>query len=580
MKGESILSLSLLLTLLLAALVSANSAFLGNGIQLLEPLNGSFDNDSARIFFFNVSGNTSRHAESGGYTCQMYTNNTGTWAATGGQITNVSNASNHVANGASFFNATNQNATLTGLNDGHLSWTFGCFAPGNSTVVYATNQAVGPTVNNTLIVDATSPIIAVGSPRNATWHRFGNRILINLTVSDNNAAQCVLSSNINATSNTTVDPALGYNHTQNLSDYINGTQFFMSWGNLTSVLNLTDNNTGAYLWNAYCNDSAGNARFASSTNLTFFVDATPPTQPNQTAPTNYTKSTDRTPSLTWLNTTELNFSLFQVQMDDNVTFLSPEYERNITTHGNNYTVVTSGNLSFDVDYYWRVTAYDLANNTAVSALVFTYRVDDTCGTIVADIWNICAITNTVAINASTLCDQTSCAFVAQYNSTHEFQTHTSGSSTFDELYFVSANDNLINESSIAFIYTESTNKSWENRTWSVDRTEFYYNLTNHSTGWNIVPILNQTTIFNFDKLERSINGRGAAMSVESSFNNSNRTKFMSGYFEYNESGSKYVPYVANRSFNNNTNVSYGDAVWVHFNRSVLQFDWNSSLEIS
>ena len=47
-------------------------------------------------------------------------------------------------------------------------------------------------------------------------------------------------------------------------------------------------------------------------------------------------------------------------------------------------------------------------------------------------------------------------------------------------------------------------------------------------------------------------------------------------------GSKYMDFVTNWTINNNTFVDYGDAVWVHLNKTVANgwFEWNASGEIS
>lgn len=594
-KKLNLTILCLFVLVLFSSLAFANSPISNIGMTaptggLAVQMNRTWAATSV-IFRGNVSGNISQaEVNRTGYDCSLVWNATGVWAYSGDTVTNISNVTRSPDGGSAAGSVQAFNITKTGFSDGHVGWFFNCTAPGNSTAIYPSRGTADQTLhtNMTVIFDSTKPRLVLNSPGNASWrsNRLGNVSFINLTVSDENAAQCVLQNNLDASINSSSTTASFFNQTANVSDYINGTALGLSpftplhyQFNMSQHVNWINNHTGAYLYNVLCNDSAGNTALLSSTNLTFFVDNLNASAPMIMYPQpNNTRSTDYTVLIQWRNVTELNFSLYQVQVDNDSDFSSPEFERNITSQQTNLTIVTSGNLTGDVKYHIQVVAFDMANNTAYSSMRH-YMTDSICHTMVSDAWNICGIINKEAINASDLCAQTSCDYVAMYNSSHQFQTHTAGSSTNGAMTFVSGN-NTINESAVVFVYVSGGNKTWENRTWEINVPYLNFTLRNDSTGWNIVPILNQTLVINFDKLDRSMNGvstfnMGLYNSTQSPFNTSNVTRFMSGYFPYNATGGRYVPYVYNKTFNNDTRIRYGSAVWVHFNKTVASFFWNA-----
>jgi hypothetical protein len=554
-----------LIVLTLSSLVFAAPAI--TKVGLISPVNGTFDNDGAVTFVFNVTHNISEpFINTTGATCNLYWNQTGVWASAGSTNTNVSNA-------------TYENITKTGIPEGDIAWTIGCTAPGNGTIVYAPTVANESAHQNfTFIVDTTAPVITLTSPRYASWLTNGQHLNgAVLSVADGHADTCVLESNINIATNSS-NPSTSFNFSVNVTSYVSETAFTMRFGNFSNAFNLSDNNTGTYLWNAWCNDTAGNVvRLNSSGNMTFFVDSIAPSSTELPAAKNNSKSSDLTPLFTWLNSFDKNFSRYDLQVDDDVDFSSLAFNKNITSNSTNVSIVTTS-LSQGTTYYVRVLGYDLAGNSYTSQSHYTYRTDDNCVVLVAGQWNICGIIRSTPVNASDLCVETSCTFIAQYNASREFQIHTSGSSTNGDMMFVSSNHKA-NESSVVFIYVETTNKTWENRTWDVDMKYVNYTLKNLSNGWNIVPILNQTTTFNFGKLDASLNGlsNGAQVSHK---NNSNVSKFMSLYVEENSSSSRFVSFFHNRSFQNQTVVKYGDAVWINYNRTGLEYYWSSQGEIS
>ena len=541
MKKFTLAILTLLFVFAFTVFVSAVGI---DKVTLHSPTNASYDTDGSVVFIFNVTGN----ATAGNYTCVLWWNSTGTWATTTNVNSNVNNDTRH-------------NVTETGISDKNVIWNMGCNITTNGSVVFASN-------NLTFTVDSVAPVIQSTSPLNSSWHTNGQLVNFSINVTEANADTCILETNLNESANRSTT----WNLTAESLTYSAGTRVQVNFlfGYNKAVVKWDDNNTGNYLWNVRCNDSAGqSSRWG---NTTFFVDSVSPTQPNLTTPTNNTKSTDYTVLLGWLQSTELNFSYYWVMVDNDSGFGSPEYQLNITSRTANATNVTSGNLSGDVDYFINVTAFDLAGNSQTNARIpYTYRTDSTCHTLIANSWNVCVMIRTTPINASDLCTETSCTFISLYNASHAFQTYTSGASVNGNMMFSSAA--RPNESSIAFIYVESTNKTWESQVWQISNSEIWFNLTNASTGYNLVPMLKQSTT-TLGAVDFSINGDGNGV------NFTNVSKFMTFYNPAGASGSRYSSHIRNWTLYNNTPIiDYGEAVWVHLNTTVDWFVWNSSGEI-
>ena len=570
MKIKILLFLALMATLTISVLAKDITDKGVSAVNLTTP-NATWSANGNFYHGFNVTGNSTN------YSCELYNDIGGIWAASGLAGGNVSNS-------------TNTTITTTGSanNQTGYKWNVGCNLGSdvNSTVVYAD-------ANYTFYVDTVAPVVRPIYPGYINWTT--NRSMVfSFTASDVNNQSCVMETNLNTSEeggrsgNTTGGlsdlTATGFWNTSGslLSGFKNGTQNNLTFGFEKYAFGVMwlENNTGIMKWNVRCNDTAGNiGRFVSG-NVTFFTDVTPPTQPNASFPANFTRSSDLTPLFKWLNSTELNFSRYVLQVDDSSDFSSLYFERNITGVSTNFSIVTTELSKYDITYYWRVLAYDLAGNNANSSNTTIYRTDRWCSLLTTG-WNICAWTETTARNASSICDDIACTYIAKYNASHEFQTYTSGSATNDEMEFNSSSESgggtqpiLTNRGdNVIFIYVAS-NTSWGNRTWQTNQPNFFYNLTNYSTGWNSVPILNQSAVINFGKLDRSINGNG-------SYHRSNVSRFQSLFSAENGTGYKYTPFVTNRSINNATNLRYGSVVWIHVNKTInLSYLWNSSGEIT
>lgn len=550
MNNKFIFLIVMLTTLLCVTFVSANSNI--TAVNLITPTNNSYDGDGTATFVFNVTGDLAGI----NYSCFLYDNFDGTFNQ------NVLNFNLTVKND------TNTNLIETGIADGTYLWNIGCYSTGNSSVQYATN-------NYTLNVDDTDPVVTINYPTsNSVWYATNTAPTIGLTVVDNSAAECVLGTNLNVTSNTTGT----YDAALQTYTYTNNTQF--NFSNINSSNAWDDNNTGAYLWTYICNDSAGNTATLGS-NYTFYVDTLAPTAPTLaglyigSATLGWTSigdaqtSTDYTPRINWTVSTENNFSRYTIVVYNSSSFVSANefYSANESTKSLDYHIVTS-DLTADTTLYFNITAYDVAGNSNTSATKYTYTTDSTCHTLSTG-WNICSYIRTAGHNASDLCTETSCSYISKYNSSHEFQTYTSGGSTNGDLSFNATN--TPDEDAVMFIYV-ATDTSWETRYWQQNTPELYFNLTNYSTGWNLVPILNQSGV-NFEKLDNSINGNGTQVTL------TNISNWMSFYNNSAASGSKAISFVRNWSINNATTINYGEAVWIHLNKTLLSYEWNASGEI-
>lgn len=538
------------LTVLMMAMLSFGALAEWGGshnVTLLSPGNLTWNNTGVIDFKYNVSGNLTGT----NYSCNLYHNIDQAFGIDSLQV-----------------NATVNNETFDTFRESGISenstgwlWNVGCYTTQNSTTVLAKT-------NWTIKIDTTAPTSIVYSPADVTWDVDGN-VTLGVNVTEANPDSCILKTNLTADTNT----AGPYNSSAVTQVYLDQTFLYFDFGTNSSDNSIwLDNNTGAYLWTVSCNDSAGN--IYNPSNVSFYVDSVAPTYCNITGPTNNTKSTDYTPLLNWFASVELNFSRYEVLVDNDSDFSSPEFQDNETNVSwNNMTAITG--LEGDQDYFVNVSCYDVAGNKNSSDSVeeqgWSYRTDSTCHTLYSG-WNICSIIRTANVNATDICKEVgdTCSYVAMYNASHNFQTYTSGAATNEDMNF-SSNAESPSENSTFFVYVTS-DTIYENRTWEIDANDLLFNLTNYSSGWNLVPILNRTGI-TLGQLDYSINGDGSGV------NDTNKTNWLS-YFNESAASINYETHTRNTTKNNQTFVPYGDSVWVHINKTVLNqaFYWNSSGE--
>jgi len=103
----------------------------------------------------------------------------------------------------------------------------------------------------------------------------------------------------------------------------------------------------------------------------FEVDATPPGVPTLVSPADNTNTNDNTPAFDWTDVIDTSGVTYQLQVDNNADFSSPE----IDVSGLAPSTFTSGVGLLDSNYNWRVRAIDGAGNVGSFSTVFAFLVD-------------------------------------------------------------------------------------------------------------------------------------------------------------------------------------------------------------
>ena len=507
----------------------------------------------------NVTGNKST------YDCDLWTTENGTSGA--------DNWRNSVTN-FQVNNNTNTNfvvATSVADAAGATAYTWNVFC----NAVGDTEGAWGTSGNYTFGVDATGPSIVITNPSaNNVWYTLGSDVRIGLTVTDTNAAQCLLGTNLDVA--TTSNSTTTYNSALGIKTYTTATQFNFSAINATN--NWDDNNGGDYLYTYICNDSAGNIVSLGS-NYTFYVDSTAPGAfdfnislwaTDNRALSNATYATDYTPTIGWGLTTELNFSHYEI------TYFKDAYGvyNSSTDVRDTVTTITTlsdsiSTLEADADYLILVTAYDLAGNANnITTLDYKYSTDSTNRALSAG-WNIVGNVGN-AFNLSDLRTWTGATTVSIWNATHEFQSHVSGGS--NGAASVTAGNPV-------FIYV-ATDTILSDLIWNTTVVDaeavsvLNYSSSGSNDAWNIVMMRDDTDDKNMQELDSYVNcltvGAGCAAQV----NNASNIDVLSFYNNSGVSSLKYVSMAANWSINNATPLTFGDSVWLYANEN-LTINWSA-----
>jgi hypothetical protein len=191
-----------------------------------------------------------------------------------------------------------------------------------------------------------------------------NSTIVNIQI-DNNLPKVFLDSPANSTWSSSSDVTFQYTAIDPIIDvcvlYHNATGTFKAnQSNTTVASGVPDTMTvqlpdGSFIWNVWCNDSAGNGAF-NRTNITFFVDTTYPTiyfTPNTLPYGSYAVQDYVYVEITGDEDNEANvsFSLYNTSGVVNKTTL-PAGTRSI-----NFT-----NLDSNMEYYYNATITDLAGN--------------------------------------------------------------------------------------------------------------------------------------------------------------------------------------------------------------------------
>jgi hypothetical protein len=219
----------------------------------------------------------------------------------------------------------------------------------NITAIYPSTQNYSESISTHFITvtDTISPTVALGGPQDYSWNP--RTVILYYTPEDNiDITNCtlILDGITNITQNSTID--IENNFTINVSD-------------------------GIHNWTVGCRDSKNN--YGQNNTVKYIrVDTMPPSAFSLSIPLNTTIDNDNTPLLNWSQTVETNFLNYTVMVDNSPNFLIPDYIYYTFNITNNTYAVTSANPWEDNIWYWRVTAYDLVENS-YSTGYFVYTLD-------------------------------------------------------------------------------------------------------------------------------------------------------------------------------------------------------------
>lgn len=532
-----------ILLFIIIALLSAWAVSAATVTTLMSPSNATYDTDGSIDFIFNVTGNSSV------WKCTLYTDDDGTFD---GKSINSGVANN-----------TATTFTRNGIDDGTYLWNVFC----NST-----NDAVGDWfTNNTITVDSVEPSITVTT--DTGWQTTGS-FTIGATVIDNNAANCILYTTINTTANATQTYG---EYPTGSQTYTNATAFNFT-GYSTGDLGMANNNTDAYIYSIYCNDSAGLS--TQTDNYTISVDSVDPSDfvfnltlwrtDNRLLGINNSKSTDLTPQIGWTQSLDDNFAYYELKFYNGSDYW---YSSNITSSSTLYTTMST-ELKADETFTVIAVAYDDAGNSKSVTTNYVYSTDSTNRALKAG-WNIIGNVGN-AFNLSDLRVWTGATTVSIWNSSHEFQSHVSGGSY---------GDTEVGSGYSALVYIASdTNFSdliWNTTAVAVDSNGANTNTTNHTnSNWNLMMQLDDDDTKSIGDIDKYINcdplGGGCSLGE-------NNASYFSYLSYYNNSAGKYISYVANwttlssQTGTNMTtlNLDFGDCVWLFSETDNNNLNWSN-----
>jgi hypothetical protein len=205
--------------------------------------------------------------------------------------------------------------------------------------------------------DTTLPII------NGTLNKSLNNILeIDIINATFNATD-----NINLTNASIVINDTGFNRYFNFS--LNGSSLIT----LEFSQNFTVNCSSGCVINVtgIARDNSSNE--AQNETLITVLDITPPSAFDLIFPADGTRSTDLTPSLDWENTTEPNFENYTIEFStsSSFSFINHTFKPEGNVTNSSFTLTTS--LTPNLNWTWRVIAYDNVGNSKISTSAFRYE---------------------------------------------------------------------------------------------------------------------------------------------------------------------------------------------------------------
>jgi len=292
-------------------------------------------------------------------------------------------------------NGTHTNQTVYNFSDGTYYWNITCWDNASN---------VNTSLTRNFTIDTILPEVSLDAPANNTWQR-SKAVFFNYTAMDLHLDTCIIYGNLNTTAwkanltNSTVESGI------------------MD----SSELSL---NNGSYIWNVWCNDSAGNSAF-NSTNYTLYIDSAGPSieldypQNNKMMILNYT-------SFNWtaVDKTDTNITC-------NLTIDGSVNASDIASLNGTQANYTVRGFS-DGTHLWNITCWDDMNNTNTS-LTRNFTVDTSPPSISLDspsnnTWQL-SKSITLSYTATDLYGLDTCILYTDFNGTWEANyTNTTASS--------------------------------------------------------------------------------------------------------------------------------------------------------
>lgn len=400
-------------------------------------------------------------------------------------------------------------------------------------------------------------IVELNISTNHWFNEYGP--VLNFTVYGNDTAY-------NCTPWTILPNGSWFKHINNTAGIPNAT----SDGNISVNTTYTDNNTGIR-WTIECmgnvsSNSTENPK-KNATARTFFIDTLYPTAPTiGSYYTNASECVDGEPQIEFSNTTEVNFlryKLYFAKLSNesvNKTVYWYGQFNNWTSGGGNDTIKLNITLpENNTGYNLTITAIDQSGQENASD-TFKYIHNNT-GYYLRAGWNLYGIVRGGDVNLSDIATETGASTVSWYNNSRgAFVSHTAGTTTNDAFNvnrIGSVGDNVNNA---VFLYMDSGER-WRGCGRNFSTSEDYswdYFVNNTNNQWNVISV-KKLSGYEFDALNTT--WEGTLFDVLS---------------YYNSTSGKYISYFANTSFNNNTLLERGNALWIRWaNSTSANFNWTN-----
>jgi hypothetical protein len=312
----------------------------------------------------------------------------------------------------------------------------------------------------------------------------------------------------------------------------------------TNTFTKTFPGTADYNWSVECYDSAENYNVTVNRSLTIDVDL--PSAFNLVSPINSTNTSDNTPLFDWDDSSDDNFYNYTLQISNVSDFSVINYEYSTSPVSNSSYQVSSG-IS-DGLWYWRVVAYDLADNSRTSTPPLQVLTIDT---VAPDAFDLSAPANdSVSQNLTP-------TFTWQATSDDNFRNYTvlvDDSPTFGSVdyenytYSVSDTDTLITLSDntkwywrvIAYDWADASTNSTSTYEYTTDNTLPIISLVAPDDGdtWNSSPTIqfqfDVEEINDIDNCSLIINGSVSktSYSISNSSTNTIADTLDNGFYEW------------------------------------------------